>query len=196
MTNELNKVRIHKINDTKDKYFSKANQLCIKTYSESQRRILTQEALDNPKFHLYAAFYKEEFVAMLTLWDLTNFIFAENEAIESNYQNKVWGIIFKKFFDIFPNKTIIIEVDRPTDTVSINRIEFYKSLGYKINTYDYIQPKYSKDTQALPMYLMSHPIALSQEKYNKIIEQIYDCVYNVTKEEVIASLLEDSKNDD
>lgn len=173
-------VKIVKVADIHDPLFEKANQLFINSFIEDERRNLQEVISQNKKFHLFAALYHNEFVAAITIWELSNLIFAENEAIlQSN--DTLWKIIFKKFFHIFPHKMIIIEVDRPIDDVAKNRIEFYKSIGYHLNTYEYIQPPYSLQKSPVPLYLMSYPMEISQEKYSKIRDYIYEHVYNTPR---------------
>ena len=80
--------------------------------------------------------------------------------------------------DEFPG-TIILEVERPEDEMSIRRIEFYKRCGFSLCLQDYIQPPYRKGGNNLPLYLMFSGTASIDEQYPEIRDEIYRKVYDV-----------------
>ena len=65
------------------------------------------------------------------------------------------------------------------------RIEFYKRIGYHVNTFNYIQPPYAKDKSAVPMLIISYPRILTEKEYENMKNQIYFNVYNTSEEQLI-----------
>lgn len=81
------------------------------------------------------------------------------------------------------SRKLVLEVERPADEPSQRRIRFYKDLhGFTLHdTFDYHQPPYQKEGQAVPLYLMSSaPIADAAELAqitSHIKQQVYERFY-------------------
>ena len=47
-------------------------------------------------------------------------------------------------------KPIILEVERPVSQDAVRRIDFYESLGFHLNVFDYIQPPIDEGSEVDP----------------------------------------------
>lgn len=137
----------------------------------------------NPAFNCYLITDEEgeneTAIGLITVWELNGFRYVEHLATSPKVRNKGYGKrIMETLKDEFPG-TIILEVERPKDEMSIRRIEFYKRCGFSLCLQDYIQPPYRKGGNNLPLYLMYSGTASIDEQYPEIRDEIYRKVYDV-----------------
>lgn len=155
--------------------------LYIESFPLSERRPLeTMFELyrDNTPFVISVAIEEEQLVGFLTYWDLGEFIFAEHFAISPEFRNGGYG---RKVMELFMDvpKPIILEVELPTTILSERRIGFYQRLGYKLwDNIQYQQPAYYKDSNAIPMKLMTYGDMNVERDLIEIRSKIYSIVYN------------------
>lgn len=155
--------------------------LYIESFPLSERRpVETMFELykDNTPFVISVAIEDGTLVGFLTYWDLGEFIFAEHFAISPEFRNGGYG---RKVMELFMDvpKPIILEVELPTTILSERRIGFYQRLGYKLwDNIQYQQPAYYKDTNAIPMKLMTYGDMDVERDLIDIRSKIYSIVYN------------------
>ncbi len=63
-------------------------------------------------------------------------------------------------------KTVIMEIDPPTDTVSIRRKGFYESSGFVDNPYTHVHPPYHRGNGGHRLVSMSYPAQITQAQYD------------------------------
>jgi hypothetical protein len=90
----------------------------------------------------------------------------------------------QNFLDECNNK-VILEVEPPTDESSLRRINFYKTIGFKLNDHNYIQPPYDKNKKPVKMIIMSYPNNINYSEFIDIRKQMHTRVYGMKKSIVI-----------
>lgn len=72
------------------------------------------------------------------------------------------------------NKTVILEIDPPVDTVSEKRLHFYKKCGFVKNDFKHIHPPYHRENYGHSLVIMTYPQQITQNEYdcfNKYLEE-------------------------
>ncbi len=165
--------------------FSKAYSLLEVSFPSDERRsFLNQQLLfqNKPSYEMLLSQDETSANALLTLWHFPRFIFVEHLAVSPNLRGQGHGSeLIKKH--LFSQKLpVVLEVELPENSLARRRIEFYKRLGFTLNTYPYRQPPYEKGKAPLSLYLMSYPKELSKEDYEMVCENLYQTVYESKKE--------------
>lgn len=118
-------------------------------------------------------------IGFITYWDLDDFYYAEHFAIDPNLRNGGYG---KKVIEALCNaldKSVVLEVEHPTEEMAERRINFYKRQGFELWVNDYQQPPYRKGDDFLPMYIMTYGNLSLDKDYEKIKKRIYKNVYDI-----------------
>lgn len=127
--------------------------------------------------------YKEndDLIGFLATWEFENFNFIEHFAVDSNARGKKRGTFILKQYLKKCNKQIFLEVEEPTTEIAARRIEFYKRLGFNLNSYNYLQPPLQKQNPLLPLKVMSYPRNVTASEFMNFKKIVYDKVYKVHK---------------
>ena len=72
---------------------------------------------------------------------------------------------------------IILEVEEPTEEMSIRRINFYKRLNFTLHEKPYMQPPYRTGDSGLPMLLMTYGDIDMEKDFDKVKNMLYKEVY-------------------
>lgn len=132
------------------------------------------------KFHFRVAINEtddgEDPIGILTYWTFDGFVYVEHFAIAEHLRNQGLGkAVFLNFLSQ-QKEQIVLEVERPYNEESENRIEFYKRMGLISNPYDYLQPSYRGDQVTVPMIIMTK-YEIDEEEFAEIREVLYSEVY-------------------
>ena len=125
---------------------------------------------------------------MLTWWEFDDCIYGEHLAIVDGYKGQGYGKIMQgrmqSIADSF-EKPIIFEIEPPCSSPQAKRrLDFYLRGGFVFNEHiKHFQPTYNAGDTPLEMNIMSYPVAITIEEYNKFKKQ---------QTEVIESILKDS----
>lgn len=155
------------ITDIEDRMFYEA----IKLYNISfpyheQRNIISQkEILSDSDYHFSLVYDEDSFIGIILYWQREDFIYIEHFCILPEMRNKQYG---QKVLNILKekNKTLILEIDPPIDTLSLRRKEFYERCGFVENTYLHIHPPYHKGNSGHELILMSFPYRISKKMFD------------------------------
>jgi GNAT superfamily N-acetyltransferase len=131
---------------------------------------------DAGKFHFLVAENGDEPVGILTYWTFEDLVYIEHFAIAEELRNQGLGkVVFLNFLSQ-QTQQIVLEVEKPHDEVSENRIEFYSSMGLITNPFDYLQPSYHGDQVTVPMIIMTK-YEINDEEFEEIRDILYRQVY-------------------
>lgn len=157
-----------------------------KIYDESfpldERRDSEQqsELLRDSNYSFFSIIQNRLPIGLLGVWQFSEFDFIEHFAISKSLRNNNLGSEAIKEYSKRITKTLILETERPdTNQMTERRIQFWQRNGFKLNSYDYIQPPYSSKKSPLPMYLMSNPTQLSEGEFESVRANIHKVVYNL-----------------
>lgn len=120
------------------------------------------------EFNFYGVSQDNEFIAIISVWDLLQFCYIEHFAVRKDLRNKGLGSnILQQIIKQY-NKDFVLEVDIPNNDIAIRRTEFYLRNGFVLLQDKYIQPPYSKELPSVEMKIMTTnkeiPFSLIRDK--------------------------------
>jgi GNAT superfamily N-acetyltransferase len=154
-------------------------------YSELERSFPSEErrdepdalaVMDDPSYAVYFALDGEVRVGLITVWEVSEYLFVEHFAVYEKYRNRGYG---KDILELLKSigKPIFLEVEPPLDEMKKRRIGFYQRSGFKQNSFDYVQPPYRPTDKVTPLIIMSYPCEISDA--GPIIKELYRKVYGI-----------------
>ena len=137
-----------------------------------------KNCLEDSKFNFLEILEDGNEVGFIALWVFDGFIFIEHLAIDSDkrnggYGSKALNLVKEKY-----NKPLILEAEAPETEQQIKRIRFYNRHGFKLNSFDYIQPSYHGG-EGVPLKILSFPEMLLQEEFDNFITLTRKHVYKI-----------------
>ena len=95
-------------------------------------------------------------VGFITVWHVSDFVFAEHFVIFEKYRNKGLGAeALDKLKNTFSK--IILEAETPESDIAKRRLAFYERCGFTKNEQEYFQPAYRDNGSEVPLVIMSYP---------------------------------------
>lgn len=112
-------------------------------------------------------------------WDFGDFVYVEHFAVEPQLRgNGTGSALMNALRSTVGEKPLVLEVEPPQDSeIAAHRVNFYKRLGFEMNSFKYIQPPLIKGEKPIPLCIMSAPAALSQSDFSRIVSAIHKYVY-------------------
>ena len=143
-----------------------------------QRKLKSQlEVLSEHDYHFNLIIDKDIFVGFILYWETNEFRYIEHLAINPALRNSGYGCkaleILKK-----EDKTIILEIDPPTDEISIRRKGFYERIGFKANQYKHVHPPYIENENGHELVIMTYPSIIDNDIYKNFNEYLCGKVMN------------------
>ncbi|MFV0254665.1 MAG: GNAT family N-acetyltransferase [Erysipelotrichaceae bacterium] len=138
---------------------------------QQQKDLLLKE-----NYHIYTI--EKSIKGFIAFWEFSNFVYVEHLAIRVNYQGQKLGSKILKELKTLTKKTIILEVELPTNSIAKRRVKFYEKNGLFLNDYDYTMPALTKSKSALPLAIMSSQRKLTEDEFIDVKQQLYTLVYN------------------
>ena len=137
-----------------------------------------KELLQYDDYRIYGAKDEEgHLIAFIAAWEPGDFLYLEHFAVEECCRGD--GMGGKILLDFLKQKDmpIILEVELPETDIAKRRIGFYQRAGFALNTYEYLQPPYRIGQSPLPLYFMTYPDAIDENKFQEYKKFLYDVVY-------------------
>lgn len=137
---------------------------------DSQTEIM---GLEDYQFHLI--YEDDTFVGILLCWETETFLYVEHFCVFPELRGRRYG---QRALELLHQrgKRVILEIDPPTDEVSVHRKAFYERAGYQANAYEHIHPPYHETAQGHRLVVMSYPERLSQPEYDSFSRYLKDRV--------------------
>ena len=140
---------------------------------ESQRSIMT-----HPEY-LFDLIYDDsgEWCGDMLYWETADFIYVEHFCILPERRGQRCG---QRALELLceKGKTVILEIDPPSDKTSVRRKGFYERCGYHANPFAHVHPPYRVgfDGHGHRLVIMSYPRELSQDEYDRFNEYLKNVV--------------------
>ncbi|MBE6890125.1 MAG: GNAT family N-acetyltransferase [Ruminococcaceae bacterium] len=121
----------------------------------------------------------DKLMGFLNYWDFDDFIYIEHFAVSPELRGQGTGSALMSYLkELTDGRKLVLEAEPPTDSgIAARRVAFYERLGFKLNSYNYIQPPLIKGEKPIPLVIMSYPAPLSPDEYSMIRERMYRDVY-------------------
>ncbi|MCM4169600.1 N-acetyltransferase [Arenibacter sp. H213] len=165
-----------------DPYFLEAWQLYETSFPKEERRTLAvQEKIMNYKAYNFDLILSEDLVVgFLLWWGFEDVVFVEHFATSPELRGQGYGKKILQGFIKGEGRPVILEVELPEPGIKLRRIEFYKRLGFTLNTHHYVQPPMQKACGAIPLYLMSYPEEFTEESVAHFVTNYHPLIYDQT----------------
>jgi len=147
-----------------------------RSFPEDERRDEKQfyALFQNPKVQVFLVVFEHNAIAYLITWQLEEFVFIEHFEVFETYRNMKYGaLILNQFSEKF-SKIILESEPEIMGELAIRRLGFYGRNGFSIVERNYEQPPYSKEKNALKLYLLSN---FKIDAIAPIVLEIYKVVY-------------------
>ena len=151
-------------------------------YEERRSRDDQQKVMEHSDYRLNVLRNaNQDLLGFISCWLFPSFLFVEHFAIASLFRNKGLGAqLFKEHcLEKYAGRRIVLEVECPDSELAQRRIGFYERLGFKMNTFTYMQPSYHTEGEELPLLLMSYPTALDYNSFKEVRARLHKDVYGV-----------------
>lgn len=118
-------------------------------------------------------------IGVVGIWDLGKFIFIEHFLVDPRLRSQGIGRkIINRIQESF-QKTILLEVELPKETLAKRRIRFYERQGFTLSSFGYRQPGYRVGDMGPDLLLMSYPNPLMEENFIAYKQEIFNKVYGI-----------------
>ncbi|MGN0298817.1 MAG: GNAT family N-acetyltransferase [Lachnospiraceae bacterium] len=142
-----------------------------------------KELLKQPNYTVYVLPDDDNIKAFITVYQFENFAFVEHFAVKPSYRNSGIGAAILQELSILLQCQICLEVELPETEVAKKRIKFYERNGFYLNNYPYVQPPFSEDKCAIPLFIMTTNHPLNEAEFNYIKSVLFKEVYHVHYQE-------------
>ncbi|NLU23865.1 MAG: GNAT family N-acetyltransferase [Clostridiales bacterium] len=136
----------------------------------SQSRILSQDV-----YHFDAVCDNGKFIGEILYWRIADFLYIEHFCILPAMRNKRYG---RRALALLQEKPLILEIDPPTDEISLRRKDFYERCGFVENPHHHIHPPYHAENSGHELIIMSSPRALTNQEYETFNRYLQNTVMN------------------
>ncbi|HLC64567.1 MAG TPA: GNAT family N-acetyltransferase [Candidatus Nanoarchaeia archaeon] len=172
-----------KLESSGSKEFREAWKIYESSFPSDEKRTLElqKELIKNKQYNFFIVIKDRVLVAIITDWNFEYFLFVDHFAIKEEFRGKGIGTGLLREYLSKNKQKIVLEVERPETEIATKRIKFYEKIGFKLNTFDYIQPPYGKDKNPVPMLLMTYPEKINKSEFSSIREKLHITVYGLEK---------------
>lgn len=118
-------------------------------------------------------------IGFIVVWDLKDFIFLENFAIDKSVRGQgLGGDLLNYIIDLY-KKDVILEVELPESDITRRRIKFYERHNFIYNDFDYLMPPLKEGDDFLPLKIMSYKKSFTKNSFENYKELIYNIAYKI-----------------
>lgn len=177
------KFMFKKLKNSDSQEFKEAWNVYDSSFSSDEKRTLElqKELMKNKQYGFFIVTKDAMLVAIITEWNFGDFFFVEHFAVKEDFRRKGIGTELLKEYLSKNKQKVVLEVERPESDIATKRIRFYENVGFKLNSFDYIQPPYTKDKNPVPLLLMTYPANISQTEFSSIRQKLHIFVYGLEK---------------
>lgn len=147
-------------------------------FHEQREEFSQNEILHNDAYHFDLIYDADIFVGLVLYWEVIDYLYIEHFCILPEMRNKQYGQMALSLLKKQQQKTLILEIDPPIDSVSIRRKGFYERCGFVENPYNHIHPPYHKGNKGHELVIMSTPTQISQSEYDTFSDYLQNKIMN------------------
>jgi GNAT superfamily N-acetyltransferase len=159
-------MKLERIFENTKKHYKAAYELYQRSFPKEERRDLDEheKVMQHRDYRFDVILEEDRLLGIMLFWETENFIFLEHFATLEDVRGNGIG---SKALELFKasGKTVILEIEPPTDTLTRRRLGFYQRNGMILNPHHHIQAKYRVNDVDLELKIMSYPKELSEREY-------------------------------
>lgn len=139
-----------------------------------QRELASQtDIMRDSAYHFTLIFDGKEEIGTILYWETDEYIYVEHFYIYPDFRGNAYGSMTLRALTQ-QGKPVILEIDPPTDEISVRRKGFYERCGFAANAYPHIHPPYHKGNAGHSLVMMSYPNPISQTQYDAFQRDLKD----------------------
>ena len=132
------------------------------------------ELFSKGKYDIITFNHNGDNVGFITIWNFSDFTFAEHFVIYEEYRNNGYGAMaLRALQSQYPK--IVLEAEPPITPIAKRRLNFYKRNRFLQNGKKYMQPAYRDGGEEVELVIMSYPDLLTD--FDRTVSLIKDGVY-------------------
>ena len=172
-------MKLLRIKNTSDTYFSEAWQLYEDAFPIEERRLLEDQSLvlQNEQYHFDAIIDNNQFMGFILWWEFNTNRYIDHFATAVAQRNKGLGKAILSNFIKSSSKPIILEVELPICNLNKRRIQFYENVGFKLNQHPYKMPPLRKEQPAVELLLMTYPDNISLKEVDLFVKKCHPIIF-------------------
>lgn len=157
---------IERLSEKNQHIYKKAIELYENEFSVEERRDYNEQnrVLENEEYHFDFVMDNDIFLGIMLYWETSNFIYLEHLAILPEFRNKGIGSQALQFLKN-KEKTLILEIEPPIDSITMSRYKFYERNGFLSTSHQHIQAKYHLGDRDLELKILSYPTQITTKQY-------------------------------
>ena len=152
-------------------HFADAFNLYESAFPKDERREMEEQnrVLKKSDYHFDLMLENDSLLGIMLYWEMDEIIFLEHFTTKKELRGKGLG---KEALSLLKakGKTVLLEIEPPTDELTNRRYEFYKRNGFIMNPYYHIQAKYHLGDADLELKILSYPKTLTTDQYLEFYE--------------------------
>ncbi len=133
-------------------------------YEERRDAAEQDRVMKNPSYHTDAVMREGKFVGIMFYWEREDYVYLEHFAVLPAERNRGIGAEALELLGQ-KGKTVLLEIEIPSDELTTRRLHFYERNGFVMNPYRHIQAKYHRGDADLELKIMSRPAVLPPDLY-------------------------------
>lgn len=170
-------MRFERLTSTGSPLFVRGMELYGISFPEHEQREPDSQGqiMSHPDYRFNLIFDGNLFIGLMLCWETEFFIYVEHFCIFPDLRNNSYGA---RALDLLSEqgKTVILEIDPPIDDISMRRKGFYVRSGFVANPYFHAHPPYRKGYSPHNLVVMSNPVELSRNEYERFNNYIAETV--------------------
>ena len=160
--------------------FDEVYALMVKSFppEELRDRNAARAVLKSGAYRLYRITERGEFIGLLGVWRLSDFLFIEHFATRPELRGRGYGALaLRALFKMY--SSAVLEVEPPENDLTRRRVGFYERCGFHLSRDEYYQPPYRKGDEPVRLMLMSYPEPI--KNHATVAGALYREVYKIKK---------------
>lgn len=125
------------------------------------------KAFSCSNYHLTAYRENDRLIGFIAYWEFPTYIYIEHFAISTALRGKGYGCEVLQRFMTENSKTILLEIDPPSDDMSIARLRFYQRCGFYSNPYPHIHPPYRSTYKGHTLVVLTSGREITEDEYRQ-----------------------------
>jgi len=158
--------------------FNRAWRLYKESFPVDERRRLGSQRriMQRSMYHFDVIMDHHFFIGILLWWDFESVRYVEHLAVVQHLRGMQHGEHILKRFLSESDLPVWLEVEPPDNELRHRRIGFYRRVGFTLNEHAYTQPPYEKNSQPVPLLVMTYPEAITESDIRFFCRQYHPII--------------------
>lgn len=175
-----------KISDAYTTFFNEAFTIYESSFPQEERRGREQQValLQDNRYNFELIVQGDRCIGIFLWWLIGDYRYIEHFAIHPDVRNAGIGRSIISEFITQSEMPVVLEVEKPTDSLTIRRIYFYKRQGFQYADCDYAHPPFVAHSPFVQLRLMSFPHVFDEDDVACFIDTTHPIVHRVYFEDL------------